>query len=87
MEEHSVMQGLRDIYLRYLTANGSGGKGWHFSGPPWFRLRFQRLVTMKPGRRKSVERETLTRKGQRELIKGAVREEAVVEQFTLNNMK
>lgn len=42
---------------------------------------------MKPGRRKPVERETLTRKGQRELTEGAVREEAEVEQFTLNYMK
>lgn len=45
VEERSVMQRLRDIYSRYLTANGSGGKGWHFRGPPCFRLRFQRLVT------------------------------------------
>lgn len=40
---------------------------------------------MKPRRRKSIGREPLTAEGQREFIKGAVREEAGAEALTSNN--
>lgn len=73
MKERSVMQGPCDIYLRYLTANGSGGRdGISAATVVLFKI-LETCDYVKPGRRKSVERETLTRKGQRELIKGAVR--------------
>lgn len=40
---------------------------------------------LKPRRRKSIGREPLTAEGQREFIKGAVREEAGAEALTSNN--
>lgn len=51
---------------------------------PWD-IKAETCEYLKPRRRKSIGREPLTAEGQREFIKGAVREEAGAEALTSNN--